>query len=66
MTSSDSFDYAEVVFDREAQLWRISHRGELVMVPDTDRLAGWLDYSAADRVKRRLDPQPVPLFGGWR
>lgn len=62
--NADDVDYAEIVFDREAQLWRISHRGELVL-DDEGRTAGWLDYSAADLVKRRLDPRPVRAFGGW-
>jgi hypothetical protein len=62
--NADDMDYAEVVFDPEAQLWRVSHRGELVLDSD-GRTAGWFDYSAADAEKRRLDPKPAPVFGGW-
>ena len=61
--NADDMDYAEVVFDPKAQLWRVSHRGELVTRPDGE-LAGWFDYSAADQEKRRLDPKPVRAFGG--
>lgn len=62
--SPDDIDYAEVIFDHEAQLWRVTYRGELVL----DRgghTAGWLDYSAADAAKRRLDPRPTAAFGSW-
>lgn len=61
--TADDMDYAEVVFDREAQLWRVTHRGELVL-NRRGCVAGWLDYSAADAVKRKLDPSPRPFVGG--
>lgn len=63
--SADDIDYAEVVFDPEAQLWRVTHRGQLVVDAD-GKTGGWLDYSAADRAKRELDPKPVRMSGGWR
>lgn len=62
--NADSIDYAEVIWNAEVERWQVTHGGELVL-DEGGRVACWLDYSAADAVKRRLDPKPVHVPVVW-